>query len=112
MSDELIQLLKKIAAVEHFDSDLYQQAFALIGTETKTHVMVVIANTLEEYYNYHNRYTDSGTRKSKSPIPPEAGNEREDLELYIKALERGITNFNSVRDLKAKLTVSRTRNEI
>ena len=102
MNDTLLDLLTQVVNANHFDEDLYQRIFRALGAEKKTNrLLVSVANTLEEYYNYHNRRSVLGG--PTGPLPPEAEDEREELKLYIEALRQGITDFKSLKDLESIL---------
>jgi len=102
MNEVLIGVLTEVVNADHFGDDLYQRVFRALSPEKKTNKLLTsIANTLEEYYNCHNRWSLLGRRRQ--PIAPEAESEKEDLELYLEALCQGLTDFRSIKHLKSRL---------
>jgi len=106
-NDTLIQLLTQVINASHFDEDLYQRVFRALGAEgKKDKVFTALSNSLEEYYNYHNRLPVWGG--AREPIPPEAEDEREEIKLYTEALRQGVTDFKSLKDLESILRQSQS----
>jgi len=102
-ADRLIEALTEVIDARHFDEQLYNRAFRALRELNETNKLTdAIANSLEEYYNYHNRR--SLFRKSPLPIAPQAEDEREELMIYREALRQGITDFESPQDLRFKLS--------
>jgi len=87
MHETLIDVLTEVVNADHFGDDLYKRVFRALRAEKKTNKLLTrIANTLEEYYNLHNRQSVFGG--NRKPIAPEAESEKEDLELYLVALRQ------------------------